>query len=187
MMLNEINKHVFKESLTINGKDRVSLVMFHSKCPDCNIMEQQLIELEKEMDEYVDFFVYETKVQDRITKEYGVDKMPHISIFMDGFLVNEFRGLTNKNDIKQYLDSLSFLRFDDGEEEDVAADTNAEEAAELLALGVGLPWWDMLSDEDVEEDGDEDDDDAGDDEEDDDQMAVEGEDEGEEEVDTMEE
>lgn len=109
-MLNEINKYTFKDVLS-SESNKPLVVIFHNNCQDCKIVKPYLEELEKEYDGDVIFYEYETKVEDRITKEFHIDKTPHICIFIDGLKMFDFVGVVNKNEIKQYIDILLFSAF----------------------------------------------------------------------------
>ena len=105
MILNELTKYSFKDTI-YSDVNKPIIVMFHNNCVKCKIVGPVLEELEKEYDDDVLFYSYETKVEDRITKEFHINKTPHICIFIDGMNMNDFTGIVEKDQLKNYIDSL---------------------------------------------------------------------------------
>jgi len=104
-MLDEINKYSFKDIIS-SESDKPVVVMFHNNCVNCKIVMPILEELEKYYNGNVIFYSYETKVEDRITKDYHINKTPHICIFVDSFKMNDFFGVVDKQQIKEYIDLM---------------------------------------------------------------------------------
>lgn len=109
-MLNKLNKYSFKDSVSSEANKPV-VVIFHNNCPNCRLVKPHLEDLEKDYDGDVVFYEYETKVEDRITREFYINKTPHICVFIDGLKMFDFTGVVEKQEIKQYIDNLLYSAF----------------------------------------------------------------------------
>jgi thioredoxin 1 len=102
-MIKELTEKNFVD--TIETKDKPVLVDFWAEwCGPCRMMSGRLLEIEKELSDKAVIAKVNIDNEELLSDSYNIQSIPTLMVFHNGKIVEEFVGLTSKEQLKKSLE-----------------------------------------------------------------------------------